>query len=136
MKANYETKSASPATLNTNMSLYEMNQGLINNLPALTPEQIQEKYFLIDSFGKGREWCMLLSRDINYYTVFHHIPKDAEESFASAVIDCCLYQGAIKSIDWADEDHSAVEIWISIDEKTTVVFYLFDYAMGVIECQM
>ena len=131
MKANYKK----PATLETGMTLYDLNKQLVNQLPVLTKEQLEEKYFLIDEFGKGKTWCMLLAKDIGYYTIFHHIPKDAEESFASAVIDCCLYQGNIKSIDWANDSHSMIEIWITIDEES-YVFYLFDYEMGVIECQM
>ena len=132
MKANYKNQ---PATLETGMTLYDLNKQLVNQLPTLTKEQLQEKYFLIDEFGKGKTWCMLLAKYIGYYTIFHHIPKDDEESFASAVIDCCLYQGNIKSIDWANDSQSMIEIWITIDEES-YVFYLFDYEMGVIECQM
>lgn len=135
MRANYETKASSPATLDTNMTLYELNKGLVTKLPALTDEQLEEKYELINEFGAFKTWCMLLNRETNYYTVFHHIPKDAQETFASAVLDCCQYQGEIKGIDWADDNHSALEIWITIGEDS-YVFYLFDYSQGVIECQM
>ena len=49
MKANYKNQ---PATLETGMTLYDLNKQLVNQLPTLTKEQLEEKYFLIDEFGK------------------------------------------------------------------------------------
>lgn len=136
MKANYNTKEEKTKVSGSfEMSLYEMNKQVISQLPALTAEVLSEKYSLIDQYGSNRNWCMLLGKEIDYYTIFHHLPKDAEETFAAAVLDCCENLGSIKAIDWADEEHNAVEIWISKDELTTVL-YLFDYSQGVIECQM
>lgn len=134
MKANYEDKTKAQGELNLN--LYDLNKQIIAQLPDYTDEDFTKAYTLIDEFGRGRSWCMLLGREVNYYTVFHNLIKDADETFASAVIDCCKYQGTVKSIGWAGEDnHEAIEIWIMIGEEP-VVFYLFDYAQGVIECQM
>lgn len=135
MKANYETKEQSKVNGSFNMSLYDMNKQIIAQLPALTEEAIQEKYNLIDEFGKGKQWCMLLGREFGYYTLFHHLHKDADETFASAVLDCLSNLGPIQSIEYTDDDHNAVEIWVMRDGEATVL-YLFNYAEGVIECQM
>ena len=133
MKANYEEKTK--ANGNINMSLYDLNKQIVAQLPVLTDEELKEKYDLINEYGNFKEWCMMLNKEIGYYTVFHHIPKDAEETFASAVLDCCASLGDVKAIDWADEDHQAIEIWI-VKDNEAFAFYLFDYAQGVIECQM
>ena len=135
MKANYEDKTKLNGNLS--VSLYDLNKQAVAQLPSLADDEIAEKYNLIDSFGCGKEWCMLLGREIGYYTLFHHIPKDAEETFAAAVLECCGSLGQIKAIDWANEDQQAIEIWIKQEESTTAtVLYLFDYSQGVIECQM
>ena len=133
MKANYEEKAK--VNGNLELSLYDINKQVVSQLPTLNKEELAEKYDLIDEFGSFKEWCMLLGKEVGYYTVFHHIPKDAQETFASAVLDCCESLGEIKAIDWANEDHSAIEIWITSPQATSV-FYLFDYSQGVIECQM
>lgn len=136
MKANYETKTEETKVNGSfEMSLYEMNKQILSQLPTLTDEMLAEKYALIDEFGKHKKWCMLLGKELAYYTIFHHIEKDADETFAAAVLDCCAHLGDIKAIDWADEAQNAVEIWVSTPELTTVL-YLFDYSQGVIECQM
>ena len=134
MKANYEEKSKAQGEINLN--LYDLNKQIISQLPDYTDEDFEKAYSLLDEYGKGKDWCMLLGREVNYYTIFHNLTKDADETFASAVIDCCKFQGTVKSVGWASEDnHEAIEIWIMIGEEPTV-FYLFDYAQGVIECQM
>ena len=135
MKANYKTDDQKKVSGSFNMSLYDMNKQIIAQLPALTEEALEAKYELIDEFGKGKHWCMLLGKEIGYYTLFHHLEKDANETFASAVLDCVSYLGKVQSIEYADEGHTAIEIWIVKDEEATVL-YLFDYAEGVIECQM
>jgi len=133
MKANYEEQTKLNGNLS--VSLYDLNKQAVAQLPTLSDEELTEKYILIDIFGHQKEWCMLLGREIGYYTVFHHIPKDADETFAAAVLDCCASLGEIKAIDWANEQQDAIEIWVKQDNIATVL-YLFDYSQGVIECQM
>lgn len=131
MKANYETPKKVEGSFS--MSLYDMNKQIVSQLPDFTDEDLNAKYDLINEFGKGKTWCMLHGRELNYYTVFHNIEKDAEETFAMAVIDCCRYIGHIKSIDLTE--NGTIEIWTMNGDEATVL-YLFDYEMGVIECQM
>lgn len=133
MKANYEDKTKLNGNLS--VSLYELNKQAVAQLPSLSDDELSEKYTLIDSFGHKKNWCMLLGREIGYYTVFHNIPKDADETFAAAVLDCCTSLGEIKAIDWANDKQDAIEIWIK-QNTTATVLYLFDYSQGVIECQM
>ena len=134
MKANYKNKQKVNGEIQFN--LYDLNKQVIVQLPDYTEEDINSAYQIIDEFGKGKTWCMLLGKEIGYYTVFHHLIKDADETFASAVLDCCKYLGTIKSIGWTNpEIHDSIEIWIVKDEQATVL-YLFNYEEGVIECQM
>lgn len=134
MKANYENKTKAQGELQLN--LYDLNKQIIAQLPDYTEDDFTKAYLLLDEYSKNKNWCMLLGREINYYTIFHNLIKDADETFASAVIDCCKYLGTVKSIAWANEDnHEAIEIWITI-ENEPIALYLFDYSQGVIECQM
>ena len=132
MKANYET----PKVESLNMSLYDLNKQIVSQMPDYTEAHYEAVRPILDEYGKHKEWCLMLGREINYYTVFHNNPKDAEETFADAVISCCKHLGQVKSIDWDSEERKEViEIWVMNGEHATVL-YLFDYKEGVIECQM
>jgi hypothetical protein len=134
MKANYDNKTKAEGSLN--MNLYDLNKQIIAQLPDYTDEDYEIKREMIDEFGRGKTWCLLLGREMNYYTVFHNLIKDADETFADAVISCCKYLGQVKSINWPTEtSRDAIEIWVMHGEEPTVL-YLFDYEAGVIECQM
>ena len=116
------------------MSLYELNQNSVINLPLLTKEQI---------FGykeKIRDWYldvsdyhfMLLSKNYNYYTLFAHkdnYPIDFEEM----VLDTIAEFSKVYSIN-LDKENNGWEIWACLNDtdKVPEVFYLFPYEAGVI----
>lgn len=127
--------------INTGMTLYEVNQNVINNLPPLDEYELDVKETLIKGFikDKGHKYYMLLNNELHYYTVFvtglFNAPKD-NAPIQKEITNCLFHMGDVKSIELT-EDKSAVEIWITREgeEKTSHVFYLFPYDDGVIECE-
>ena len=80
---------------------------------------------------------MLLNNELHYYTVFmvglFNPPK--ENGPVQREITTCLFKiGDIKSVELT-EDKKAIEIWVTGDDNTSHVFYLFPYDAGVIKCE-
>ena len=75
---------------------------------------------------------MLLSHELNYFTLFH-VCEEYEEKVEDIVIECLQNIGVIQCIDNSADNHS-IECWIKND-KGTFALYLFDYSEGVITCQ-
>lgn len=121
-----------------NVSLYELNQGAMTALPAMTTDAIEAakekiaEYVSNIPFGR---YYMLLSNDRKYYTIFHVGNASGTdfdyETIEDQVIDCLKNQGTIKDISAVD---SGIEFWITIDNNS-YVYYLFNYDRGVIKCQ-
>lgn len=120
------------------MNLYDINKQVVSQLPALTEEDFWDnKMAIIDEFFRetGGDYYMMLCNELKYYTLFHIDTEGfVTEPFASEEACACLWEFAdeIKSVELA-EDGCAVEIWITKDEETYVM-YLFDYTGGVIDC--
>ena len=117
-----------------NVSLFELNQGAMTALPALSEKEIEKAKTAIHDFVHGSKqiWFMLLSNEQRYYTVFNtksgnvKLPKIEDE-----VIECLKGQGQIKSFEDLGD---SIELWVTID-KQSYVYYLFGYNRGVILCQ-
>lgn len=119
-----------------NMSLYEVNQGIIGQLPAYTEEQqndLEDK--INDWWGKFLEdntYFMLLGRDKNYYTIFKYDNTQDNNGLINlgCAVMCVLKEGnySIHSDEILD-DHC--EIWVK-DEEGTYAFMLFPYDQGVV----
>lgn len=118
------------------ISLMDLNSMLVNQLPELTDEQIEEAKILIKNYTTTEysNYFMLLNNELRYYTVFmtktELIPdlKPIEDE----VIECLHDLGTIKSISVNND--GVVECWITADDKSYPLF-LFDYTKGVILCQ-
>lgn len=117
-----------------NLSLYELNQQLMAQMPDLTEEDIaQAKNQIEENMSSNGEYFMLLCNDLHYYTIFKTNDKDAEETFSNEVFECLTgLSENIKSFAY-DEENKAFEIWFSVDENSYVA-YLFNYDGGVIKC--
>lgn len=131
------------------MSAYDINKQVIDQLPALTPEAIEERKGVIGGFvnNTDNEYYMLLCRDKNYYTLCHRVahmnpsPADNVRQYSEwpneiittedLVIECARCLGEIKSIEQVD---GAIEIWVT-DPFDTYVMYFFPYDGGVEACQ-
>ena len=123
-------------TLNTGLSLYDINKQLVEKLPDYTDEDIENATSLIDEFVKelNSEFYMLLNKDINYYTIFNISDVISEPICSEEIMACVKELGTIKSVG-RTEDEQAIEIWIKQDDNISVM-YLFDYSGGVIQCKM
>lgn len=132
-----ETKAGD--VIDTGMSLYELNQNVVSQMPTLDEYVLDVKETLIKSFIKEtkNKYYMLLNNEWHYYTVFVvgllNPPKDSGP--VQREITTCLFKmGEVKSIELT-EDNKAVEIWVTGDDNKAHVFYLFPYDNGVIECE-
>lgn len=126
--------------INTGMTLYEVNQAVVNKLEPLDEYVLSAKEVLIKDFIKNskNKYYMLLCNELHYYTVFVtgllNPPK--ENAPIQREITTCLFKmGTVKSIE-ETPDKNAIEIWVTTDEdKSSHMFYLFPYDEGVIECE-
>jgi hypothetical protein len=131
------------------MTAYDINKQVINQLPALEEEEITTKKIDIGQFvtNTNNEYYMLLCREKNYYTLCHRVlgmnpsPADNVRQYSEwpnelittedLIIECAKCLGEIKSIELVD---GAVEIWVT-DPFDTYVMYFFPYDGGVEACQ-
>lgn len=112
------------------ITLYAMNQALMEEQQALDEHQLHKGRKLIDKFFKqsSDRYFMMLSNEKKYYTVFNFLSgKDNTREAADQAINCLRNIGDIKSIE-TTADKVAIEIWVDTD-----VYYLFPYDLGVIE---
>ena len=119
------------------MTVYQINQQVIPQLPNLDADQINNGINAIDQFTNPNSYYMLLCRDINYYTIFITGNEESNETVGQAVIDCFSCMGAeLKAIDLTD-DGNAIEIWFMVpgEELPAMCAYLFQYDEGVILCK-
>ena len=119
---------------NINMSLYEINQNLMSQMPDYTPEQIKELENKVDSWVNEKylsnKYFMLLCNDIHYYTLFHLNPEKSDFRTVGEGLTYLLYEaGYTISAEEECDDH--FEIWGKKDKKA-FAFMLFPYDQGVI----
>lgn len=118
------------------MSLFDINKQIISQQPTYDEAQIEEAKLKIFKFKLNNaesHYFMLLSRDINYYTVFA-IDKAAKENLEDVVIELLDSWGDIKDIDFSEEKDS-IDCWVKGFNDNMAFFKLFPYDIGVIECQ-
>ena len=118
------------------MSLFDINKQIISQQSTYNEEQIEEAKARIFKFKLNNaesHYFMLLSRDINYYTVLA-IDKAAKENLEDVVIELLHEWGDIKDIDFSEEKDS-IDCWVKGFNDNMAFFKLFPYDIGVIECQ-
>lgn len=122
------------ANSNLQMNLYDLNKQIINQLADASAEDLESaKQTIADYYNECRgTYYMMLCNELRYYTLFHVTPGPSN-AFENEVIECLVeFADSIKTID-KTEDQQAIEIWITKDEETYVM-YLFNYDRGVINC--
>lgn len=114
------------------LSLYEINQQIISQLPTHTEEELKKDIEIINNFEKKQntKYYMLLCKEISYFTGFIK-EITSVETLGEVVIDCIKAVGEIKTID--DSDPSYLDIWITDKYGETNCMHLFDYQYGVVE---
>lgn len=80
----------------------------------------------------GDRYFMLLCNDIHYYTVLH-LTEDNNEFAEDIVIECLQDVGVVQYIEY-DNENQQVECWVK-NENGVMLFMLFNYDWGVIECR-
>ena len=121
-----------------NVSLYELNQGAMTALPAMSDDTIAAAKETISEFVHEylhAHYFMLLSNERKYYTILdigHATGTDFDyDTIEDMVIECLQTQGTLKDISKVD---GAIEFWVTIEDNS-YVYYLFNYDKGVIKCQ-
>ena len=116
--------------------LYDINKSIIEkNVSPLTPEEVEEKIKLVDTFIKetNNKYYMLLCNDRKDYTVFNLNQIENTKDMATILIqECCVNRGVLKSIELTSTK-DGIEIWLSI-EGESYCYYFFPYDLGIIEC--
>ncbi len=120
---------------NMQLNLYDLNRSLVQQLPPLTPEELQKTKDTINSYVEENpsNYYMLLCRELNYYTVFAFDHSNPEFSTLAYAIEACYGGlGVIYSVEYNKEDR-IIEIWFAPEEgQVPNCAFLFDYTPGVI----
>lgn len=117
------------------ISMYDLNEQIISQLPDYTDAQIEEsKQVVNDFYNRAKsKYYMLLCKEASYYTLFTNT-FDYDNEFSNlgdAVITCAADLGKIKSVETIGD--AEVEIWV-YDTIAMVMYclHLFDYQQGVV----
>lgn len=117
-----------------NMSLYDINKNIMQQLPDYTNEQLYQLEDNIDNEINNKyiknSYFMLLCNEIHYYTLFHFNPEESDfRSVGEGITYLLSEAGYTISADEICDDH--IEIWGKKD-KEAFAFMLFPYDQGVI----
>ena len=115
------------------MKMYEMNQVGYASLPNMTSEELNNARKTIKQFLQlnPSSYYLMLNNEAHYYTVYTFIDGYKFDDMSKEIIEIAAELGDVKSIELA-EDKQKVEFWINYAGECRV-FYLFDYARGVVE---
>ena len=120
------------------MSLYEMNQSVVNGLPALDEDgksRAKSEFFnwISNFLDESNNYFMLLNHEVRYYTVFHNRNAKLDiENFWNELLNIFNYVGTIKIMEV--DTNGAWSVWADWnDEGVSHCFYLFPYDAGVVD---
>jgi hypothetical protein len=113
------------------MNLYEVNQTAYAKLPTLSEDDLRTAEKTILQFLKNNptSYYMMVNNDCRYYTLYHFIDTYKFKEMAKEMIDIITELGPVKSIE---DEGDKLAAWIMYNGNCHV-FYLFDYARGVVE---
>ena len=115
------------------MNLYEMSKQVVANLPIRSTSAELEPCKKILRKFKHLGYYMLLCREENDYTVIKVRKAKSPDKFEDLIIEILQSRGDIKDIDY-DTDKKSLECWVQKEDKI-MMYKLFPYSWGVIECQ-
>lgn len=116
------------------VSLYEMNQMLIAQMPAYDAEQMERADDIIYDWiynGNKANYYMLLCKELSYYTVFHSEDNCLIANDFIAELWDVLRGMTIRDV--SVDTNGVIAIWIDWDDGMPHCFYLFPYDKGVVE---
>ena len=115
------------------MTLFDLNQSLMNSLPVLDEEGIKKAEKTIYKFinrNRYSHYFALISFEAHYVTLFHRTNLFSKET-ASEIIKFVQEEiGEIKDV--SNNGHNAIEIWNTKDGISNC-YLLFNYDLGVVE---
>lgn len=117
-------------------TLYDANKELMKKQKTLSSKQIDDSLSEIKELINQWEnnYIMLLSNEKHDYTVFHINNSLGRSKAIKELKGVLLNRGKVLDISIAVDD-SSCEMWIKHnDDNEPVVYYLFPYDFGVIEC--
>lgn len=116
------------------MTMYEFNQIGYSSLPVMTEEELHNAEATIKNFlsDHSSKYYMMLNNEKHYYTIYTFTDNYRFADMATEIVNIATTLGDVKAIE-VSEDGNAVEFWITDIERECIVYYLFDYALGVIE---
>lgn len=133
----YQNKAWHEMAINPNgieLDLYSLNKQIIMQLPFLEESVVNSKKKMLNEFLENTRnvYYMLYGKEISYFTVFHYESFEIE-NFDDLVIECLENIGNIKSIEYADEEKNAIEIWVESKKTHDITcLYLFPYDTGIV----
>ena len=116
------------------VSLYEMNQMFIAQMPAYDTEQMERADDIIYDWiynGNKANYYMLLCKELSYYTVFHSEDNCLIANDFIAELWDVLRGMTIRDV--SVDTNGVIAIWIDWDDGMPHCFYLFPYDKGVVE---
>ena len=120
--------------MDASIELYELNRSIIDQQGALSEEDINNKFILINDFANNmrNKFYMLYGREINYFTVFARDRDWELETLALATYECLANIGPVYSIELTAEK-DAIEIWVKDTQQDLLTcMYLFPYDNGIV----
>lgn len=116
------------------MTLYEMNQQLIANMPCFEDKDWDEAAVVIADWVNAHmdNYYMLLCKELSYYTLFNTSRENITiADFTTELFDILKDLGAVKNIEV--DTNGMIAIWLNWHgEETPRCFYLFPYGAGVV----
>jgi hypothetical protein len=133
-----------PEEAGVQMSLYEMNAQIIEQLSPMNREALRAKKKDFRDFidKTNNKFYMLYGKEISYFTLFNNLDPtigyvgyDISTDFFVVLVECLHNIGQIKSFDLT-KAKDAYEIWVTTatDNKTTCL-YFFPYDTGLVYVQ-
>lgn len=120
------------------MSLYDINEQIIRQLPDYTKEDEDAAKIEIDNWSGADQggYYMLLCKEQSYYTVFKYTSPYNEglvvfQTLGDAVIACVKDVGTIKSV--SKQEDNTYEIWVLDSNDVMWCLHLFNYDNGIVE---
>jgi hypothetical protein len=138
MKANYKKTKVQG---DVSMSLYEINQTLMNQVTPLNEDQKRELANQLNSFAQkhpDNNYFMMLCREVNYYTILTPATNNPDfSSFGNAIIT--LAKEWNMEIAAGDDFDDRFELWLrksgfeeGSEEVQAHCYLIFPYDEGVV----
>lgn len=117
------------------MSLYDMNEQLVRQLPDFSHEDRRQALTEINAWDTELEAdaYMLLCKEQSYFTVLlPHYPDTVFgiPNLGVAVFECLESIGTVKSVNKLEDN--TFEAWVIDENETVWCLHLFDYSQGIV----